>query len=181
MRKFVVGLLTGLLLIVVVVTSSESAPTPAYAPTTYSVPAEVKPVVDRLGITDRTVKIKTDFPCKPGARACFDTAIHFPLTSLQLGEQEQNAVLAHEYMHYVYTKLNDTDRTKYEQLAVGVYNQSELFQKRMKWYVERNILDNDEILAVACTEVSDSILPAELYQYCVKYLPNRLVLPSNIR
>ena len=148
---------------------------------TYLVPIELQPIVDRLGITDRTVEIKTDFPCTPTARACFDTAIHYPYTMLQQPILQQNATMAHEYMHYIYDKQEYNYRVSIENLAVGLYNTTPSFQRRMKWYTDKGTLNNDELISVACTEVDDSILPAQLYEYCAKYVPNRLALPSSIR
>lgn len=148
---------------------------------TYPVPIELQPIVDRLGITDRTVEIKTDFPCAPTARACFDTAIHYPLTNLNNPILQQNATMAHEYMHYIYDKQTVEEQNRIGGLAQTLYNQSPLFQRRMQWYVDKGTLNQDELISVACTEVDDSVLPAELYQYCAKYVPNRLALPSSIR
>lgn len=148
---------------------------------TYAVPAEIQPIVDRLGITDRTVEIRTDFPCIVGSKACFDTAIHFPLSTLKEPELKQNTILAHEYMHYVYDNQPESVKKRVGALARTLYEQTPRFQARMNWYEDHNFLTEDELIAVGCTEVDDSVLPAELLEYCTKHVPNRLALPSTIR
>lgn len=170
--------------------------TPEPTVKTYTVPAQVDPIVTKLGINRSTLKkveiVTPDTATKcsgvlqdGAAVACyFDSkppTIYMPLTALR--SKEATTTFAHEYMHYVWAnEISDAERAQLGREARSFYQANRsVVEPRFKSYLNAGLSQDgltNEMQAIFCTEISDSRLPRNFYNYCARFLPNRNALPS---
>jgi len=192
MRKIIVltistiCILCNLVILAGVLFTYFSSPQP-YTPTviTYQVPAEVQPIVTRLGI-DPSIIAKVDIkldsgigPCttlKIDIRACYDNnVIYYPREMLVQPEGVQNQLFAHEYLHFIWETQPEPKALTPSLLAIHANNAK--LQQRIVGYPQSSLAW--EIYSYICTEMQDDRIPADILVECIKYLPNRGALPSD--
>lgn len=167
-----------------------SAPqaTPAKVLPTYPRVPEVDQMFRDLGITNIAqieVKLSDDTGCPPSPtlRGCaftFDDHMTVYLTSVWQREPNKYSTIAHEYLHWQWSKGDRANATE----LMAVYNSNSYFQQRMSFYNDLGVGSEaflNELNSTTCTEWADSALPFNLLNYCTKHIPNRSLLPSNFR
>lgn len=162
----------------------------------FTVPAEVEPIVTKLGIDRSVLKdvqiITPDTASKcsgvlqdGAAVACyFDSkppTIYMPQTALR--SSNATTTFAHEYMHHVWAnKISDSERAQLSREVRSFYQANRsVVEPRFKSYLNAGLTQDgltNEMQAIFCTEISDSRLPRNFYNYCARFLPNRNALPS---
>jgi len=118
----------------------------------------------------------------PDTIACYSNSrLYITVKATQRDRLKQRVALAHEYLHYVWTK----DRDALEPELLIVYKQNKgYFDARLASYYASGMKIGDnqfynELHSFIGTEVSDSKLPPRLLDHYRKYT-NRGALPSYI-
>jgi hypothetical protein len=191
------GLIAVLVFIFSFSSSSSNLPkpivaTPAVAEKTYAIPAEIQPIIGQLGISAENasrleVVISPDSsPCQkisnstaPGGCFIAPSTIIYPTYLLKEPQDFQNAAFAHEYLHYVWSRLPSDEKAS---LAAPI-NQAHIanasyLDGRLANYTLTDELRLDELHSYIGTELSDDKIPQPLLDHYKKYLPNRDALPS---
>lgn len=156
---------------------------------TYEVPAQAATLVRDLGLDMNLVQyMKIELPqdasvCSGNSAAtaaCFGNGtLIYPQTMFNTRSDQQLALFGHEYLHFVWGEITESERQNLrpalDWTVVNVPN----FNKRLDSYQNLSEADRyNELQAYACTEITGWKLPENLRAYCVKYIPNRSVLPS---
>jgi hypothetical protein len=155
---------------------------------TYPRVPEVDQMFRDLGITNIAqieVKLSDDTGCPPSPtlRGCaftFDDHMTVYLTSVWQREPNKYSTIAHEYLHWQWSKGDRANATE----LMAVYNSNSYFQQRMSFYNDLGVGSEaflNELNSTTCTEWADSALPFNLLSYCTKHIPNRSLLPSSFR
>ncbi len=155
---------------------------------TYPRVPEVDQMFRDLGITNIAqveVKLTDDTGCTPSPtlRGCafsYDDHMTMYLTSAWRREPNRYSTIAHEYLHWMWSKGDRANATD----LMAVYNSNSYFQQRMSFYNYLGVGSEpflNELNSTTCTEWADSALPFNLLAYCTKHIPNRSLLPSNFR
>lgn len=92
--------------------------------------------------------------------------------------KERIRTVAHEFVHHYYSRPW-FGRSIPEQDLILLYTKSQWMQNRTKDYIHDNSLALTEVLAYACTEMSDRELPENIIKTCNAILPNRHILELN--
>ena len=152
---------------------------------TYSVPAEVQPIVDRLGLDPVLVShlqiiIPDDASMCTGLvngtpTACYGGGkLYFPRAILSRPQSVQSTIFAHEYMHYIRSIMTEEEREKYAIITGNLYEQYQSVRDRVKDYPAEAYAN--ELHSYICTEMRTEEIPKELLDHCLEYVPNRSVL-----
>ena len=140
-----------------------------------------------LGIdaSELNLEYTTDF--RPNFTPPANSTIHaifYPPNTLAvrpgMDKTEEYAALAHEYLHFQWSKGNRAPTDALMQ----VYNGNYYLRQRMSFYNSLGVGSPDfveELNSIECTEYADGSLYYVVLNYCTKYLPNRNVLPSYFR
>lgn len=153
----------------------------------YALDPYISQLADEVGI-DKIELIKTkpyitsqkECGSNPDTLGCYGYRITIIDTIKTRDRYKQRVALAHEYLHYVWTK----DRGVEPEL-LQVYNQNRAyFNMRLSTYFNAGMKVGDyqfynELHSFVGTEVSDSKLPPKLLDHYKKYT-NRSALPSYI-
>lgn len=157
---------------------------------TYVVPAEVAPIVRDLALDMNLVQymkievVPDVSRCGGGnasnTAACMDNGtLIWPQAMFNTRPDQQYALFAHEYLHFVWAEIDPAERQTLSPSLEYVWANVPRFNKRLDTYAGLTSEDRyNEMQAYACTEIADWKLPQDLLNYCVKYIPNRSVLPS---
>lgn len=171
-------------------TLTQQATTQEPPRTTYELPAQVAPYVSTLGLDTNLVQyMKVEVTpdgakCSDGtaqnAAACMENGVMiWPQQMFATRPDQQYALFAHEYLHFVWAEITPAERQALSPSLEYVWANVPRFNKRLDTYAGLTSEDRyNEMQAYACTEIADWKLPQDLLNYCVKYIPNRSVLPS---
>lgn len=186
-------------LVVAVIVLAGSAPNPVTpgpsADTTGAtagrpVPSEIQPVVQSLGLDPAIVaKLDIEISSKdscargdsPDAIACFQAPNKIVITPRYFSstQTQQNSIVAHEYLHYVWSTLSNNEKADLAASINQVYvSHASYLNRRLLTYTLTDALRLDELHSYIGTELSDSELPAPLLSHYMRYVPNRGILPS---
>ena len=156
-------------------------PTPAPAPAQAKVVDPLKAAQDALGIDLSSVAVHRDTAgCEaytPNAVGCFipGSGIHLGDLS-KLDHYQLNGLVAHEYLHYIWYNMPDSDKAALVPSINAVYAaHAGYFDQRLSSYNLDSASRLNELHSYECTEIYQ--LPADLEAHCHQYLPNRNELP----
>ena len=152
---------------------------------TYTVPTEVQPIVDRLGLDPVLVShlhiiVPSDASMCSGLitgtpTACYGGGrLYFPRAILSRPQSVQSTIFAHEYMHYIRSIISEDEREQYAIITGNLYEQYSSVRDRVKDYPAESYAN--ELHSYVCTEMRTEEIPQELLDHCLKYIPNRSIL-----
>lgn len=93
--------------------------------------------------------------------------------SEDLNTEEENRILAHEYLHHVWAKhieRNPSLRNKITSDLITMHGRDNQFQNRVETYSDNGILIPTELFSYYCTESSDFYLSESILSECNKYI-----------
>lgn len=100
------------------------------------------------------------------------------MTAKSLSRPDSRVIFAHEYMHYVWDTLTPAQRDELSVVTRQLYAQYPKVRERVIDYKANQATIDNELHSYVCTEMTDARIPEPLKSHCIKYLPNRTVLPS---
>lgn len=167
---------------------------PVYA---YVIPQEMKGLATRIGLSDADLyATKAQFGAGQGAAACppayfvacYDgntKTIHIYIQAFTRPGEDPATSLAYEFSHYQWqVVMTDTDRATIKPMLDAFYlqNKARIDQTqpdiiRLEGGFGSEVFE-DELHAIACTEVADNELAPALLAHCSSYLPIRSALKN---
>lgn len=162
-------------------------------PASYPTPAAIQPVLQDLGISQDIAKhIQFDVPqtaasCGSvdvsGAAACENgNVITVPVSVLSQPRLDRNAIVAHEYLHYIWSITPQSEKDTLTPYINQAYqNAAPYLDQRISGYDFTKLGDAtriNELHSFEGSEISDSLIPAPLLAHYRQYLPSRSALPS---
>lgn len=174
--------------------ASVSVSTPTPIPT-YPIPANVLPIIQRLGIDQSLIsRIHIVTPsdnasCQSAGTftvaACYSPntmTLTVPIPLLSKDVSAQNSTVAHEYLHYIWQSMSQSEKDSLAPYIEQVYQKDkEYLDKRLVGYDFsgfKAVNRVNELHSYIGTELADSQIPQPLLDHYKKYLPNRNALPS---
>lgn len=91
---------------------------------------------------------------------------------IRVNTNAADAVLAHEYLHYIYRHMNSEERNAMIAVLMNRYNRDSRLQSHLKTsgYTQQEIASGNEQFAYYCTSFSDSHIGPEILSWCNKYI-----------
>lgn len=155
--------------------ADSKTPEQPQAPITYVDP-QLQPLVSKLGIdpTGLTIKFTDSVPNK--GTADFDGTSTISILRSGSKSQTPEIVLAHEYLHYKWSRYTQAERDSLSVQFESLYSSDSQMHARMQPYIDNDHLVvgsqefSNELHSVYCTESSDKYLSQPVLAECNRWI-----------
>ncbi len=162
---------------------NEPQPQTQEAPAVTRQDPEVVAYMQTLGIDYKNLNLIFSSEAELGKGVAGDYSLPNTIRlSKEYSEQQLRQTAAHEYLHYVQRYVDVAQATLFHDYILQLESALPSLQKRVEPYRTGEACAGvcerieDEIEAIACTELPDSFLREDFIAWCNKHIPNRDLL-----
>jgi len=159
------------------INTTESSTQTAIQPTKNHVDPGLDEYITELNIDSSGLNfIYVDSLPETGANGDFISPNTIRIKRVLPAGESPRTILAHEYMHYVWTKHTQQERDVLSAELESIYSNDVPMQHRMKGYIsDHNLTEgsegfSNELHSIYCTESSDAFLTTPILDECNKWI-----------